>query len=288
MLDVAEIQQVMERFGTAVDRHAAELNALNVFPVADADTGSNMGATLRAINAALLGASSRDEASQRVERAALSGRGNSGLILGQFLAGFLSVADLADSLGAAAARARASIAHPAEGTMISVADAIADRSPGALLEAATFAVDQTTSQLPALAAAGVVDSGAAGLWLFVAALEGADPVLPARWLRPPAEGADPQREIVGYEIQFLCERAALSPKALRDVLESVGTDVVVGATEEMLSAHVHVVDDQEGLAALRSSLSHTVSAEHESTISAVDFRIEPLLTPVGDAGSVSA
>ena len=178
--------------------HRDRLNRINVFPVADGDTGSNLAFTLDSV---LSGALSRriagaGELMRHVGEAAVDGgRGNSGAILAQFLTGVAAAigdrmavapAQLAQAVRAGSRAARDAVAEPREGTMLSVIAAFAealDERPGirdlhawfsAALERARRALAHTPRQLPVLLKAGVVDAGAQG---FVDLLEGIAAVL---------------------------------------------------------------------------------------------------------------
>jgi DAK2 domain fusion protein YloV len=192
----------------------AEIDGLNVFPVPDGDTGTNLYLTMdTAINEVnrvhaeqgILGTASLGDEARNLSRAMLmSARGNSGVIVSQLVAGISQVIteeELTEVDGAALARAvtrgaelaRASVAHPQEGTILSVADAIADaareRADGggdaaevaaAAVAAAQAALARTPEQLPMLGRAGVVDAGGAGCLLMVEALHRA---LTGEWTR---------------------------------------------------------------------------------------------------------
>ena len=180
----------------------AEIDALNVFPVPDGDTGTNLYLSLDAAldavrteheRAGILGEASLEQECTALARSLLlTARGNSGVILSQLVRGFAeAVADhggqladaqtIADGLSRASALAYASVTRPAEGTILSVARAAADAGTAAVerglaavaeeaLDAATEALRATTAQLPALERAGVVDAGAAGYLLLLEAL----------------------------------------------------------------------------------------------------------------------
>lgn len=200
--DGARLWAALTRAAFALRR--AEMDALNVFPVPDGDTGTNLYLTMdTAINELnrLHGAQGTigtatlvDEARDLARAMLMSARGNSGVIVSQLVAGISHVIveeDLSDVDGPALARAltrgaelaRASVAHPQEGTILSVADAIAqaarDSAEGgedaaevaaAGVAAAEIALARTPEQLPALAQAGVVDAGGAGCLLMIEAL----------------------------------------------------------------------------------------------------------------------
>src|SRR5919199_5937364 len=177
-----------------LEGHRASVDALNVFPVPDGDTGTNMALTLgaalrQAENAAT---STVGTLAEGAARGALMGaRGNSGVILSQLLHGFaravgdqhhIGVAELAAGLSAAAEAARRSVTTPVEGTILTVATAAATAAAAAAesgddlvavlaaaLEATRAAVARTPEQLPILKQAGVVDAGGEG---FRVILEG--------------------------------------------------------------------------------------------------------------------
>lgn len=182
-----------------VGRAAPRLNALNLFPVPDADTGSNMHATLSAARAAAQegGPADLGGVMERAGEAALdAARGNSGTLLAVTLSGMaaplrgcerLDVEALAAAFASADRAARAALSEPQEGTMLTVLTAAAqslarsaDASPGegtadleqavtVMVADARRAVEGTEAQLPALRDAHVVDSGAVGLlWVLEA------------------------------------------------------------------------------------------------------------------------
>lgn len=192
------------------------LDAANVYPVADGDTGANLLATWDAAVAGLPAgppARAGDLAQALARGAAAAARGNSGVLLAQWLHGVARVwagreqlagADLADGLAAGAQAARDALQTPVEGTLLSVAEsaalaavAVVRRSgapptPQDVLAAALAAADRelaaTPQRLPLLGRAGVVDAGAAG-WLEVLralAVTAGVPDVPAADERPPA------------------------------------------------------------------------------------------------------
>jgi len=192
----------------------SEIDGLNVFPVPDGDTGTNLYLTMdTAINEVnrvhagqgILGTASLSDEARNLSRAMLmSARGNSGVIVSQIVAGISQVIveeELTQVDGAALARAvtrgaelaRASVARPQEGTILTVADAIAEAAreradadgdaaevAAAAVTAAQAALARTPEQLPMLARAGVVDAGGAGCLLMIEALHRA---LTGDWTR---------------------------------------------------------------------------------------------------------
>ena len=208
-LDAALLDGWVAAAVAAVERHAAEIDRINVFPVADRDTGTNLLLTLRAARAAAdrsavgaAGGSGTEGAAAlagELARGAVRGaRGNSGVILSQVLRGVAEAvgaapggpggAVLADGLTRAAAHAAAAVARPQEGTVLTVlaaAAVAARRAAGggtggaaglldavavAAADAAGAALLATPAQLPELARAGVVDAGGLGLHLVLDAL----------------------------------------------------------------------------------------------------------------------
>ena len=241
-LDVAGVRAWLVAATDLVAAHRDELDALNVYPVADHDTGSNVLATLRSASAG--------------ESVALAARGNSGLILAEWLRGVLPDAGstlTADALRVGlregADRARQAVAHPVEGTALSVADSAATAHGETLAEVAAAASDAagaallaTRDQLPELRRAGVVDAGGRAVCLVLDALvatvtgKPADP-LPVEVGVP----AGPEPERMHYEVQYAIETAEIA--ALRGTLAGLGDSVV---TAELgpgdWRVHVHLAD----------------------------------------------
>jgi DAK2 domain fusion protein YloV len=205
-LDAVLLEGWAEAAAAGLERHRAEIDRINVFPVADRDTGTNMLLTMRAAVAAVRpgvaagpgpGAvrPSTAATAEALARGALYGaRGNSGVILSQVVRGVAeAVADadgrcggavLADALTRAARLAAGAVSRPREGTMLTVLSAAAaaaraaagpdrlDEVAVAAADAAGAALPATTAQLPELARAGVVDAGGLGMHVVLDALAG--------------------------------------------------------------------------------------------------------------------
>ena len=207
-LDTNAFVEAIRTYGEALDQHRITIDRLNVYPVPDGDTGTNMALTLAAVSEELDRAGSeRAEVCQAISHGALMGaRGNSGVIVSQLLRGLAATlapsdgddqgpapmidADLlAQGLVAASVAADGAVMRPVEGTILSVARASAhaaqqavatdegddgfERLVGVLEEArraGQSALEATPQQLPVLADAGVVDAGAAGYLLLLDAL----------------------------------------------------------------------------------------------------------------------
>ena len=253
------------------------LNRINVFPVPDGDTGSNLGFTLASVREAMNGVRGKHVgilfqcmASEAIDGA----RGNSGAILAQFLQGFgeqlaeqprLAVCTLASAADLGASQARMAIAEPREGTMLSVISAFAaalrlacDQGAEDLrvafaraLAASRVALANTPNQLAVLRKAGVVDAGAQG---FLHLLEGIDDYITrgraATRNIPDAVAAD-DGVMVGSIIDAesthrWCTECVLSASAIdrtdvRKALDQLdGSSLVVAGTREKLRVHMHV------------------------------------------------
>jgi hypothetical protein len=246
----------------------AAIDALNVFPVPDADTGYNMAATLEAAVASLQdleGGTPRALANALVDGALRGARGNSGVILSQWLRGFSEAAPDADEWDAAAmahalvagARvARAHVHQPVDGTVLTAMDRVAARleasPPGdvkAVLDLAATtarkAVEETPRQLDVLARAGVVDAGAYG---FAVLLEGLADLAPAEpegaieRRRPPASAVLADQLEQPYDIEALLAPAfdAPSPESWAARLAPLGDSIVVAeAPDGCAKVHIH-------------------------------------------------
>ncbi|OXR47467.1 hypothetical protein B7C42_00592 [Nocardia cerradoensis] len=194
-LDAAALRQWGALCVERLLAHREEINALNVFPVADSDTGTNLLITMRAALAATQAQGDADPSDAAdplgaMARAATAAAcGNSGIILSQVLRGLAESADHDDltaatlriALRRAAVLVRESLSEPVEGTMLTVLEAAADRAEDcaeqtvaavavAAADGAVKALGETPSQLVVLRAAGVVDAGARGLLVLLDAL----------------------------------------------------------------------------------------------------------------------
>mgnify|MGYP005843143689 CR=1 FL=1 len=255
-----------------LEEHAKAINALNVFPVPDGDTGTNMLLTLR--SAWKEASNSSEQGVGRVAHAlaygALMGaRGNSGVILSQLLRGFarrlegleaFEVPQFAEALREASATAYKGVIKPVEGTILTVSKDIAAAAEAAaretndlrlalerIVEAARRSVEQTPRLLPVLAEAGVVDAGGKGLAII---LEGMLRQLQGeqRVSRPvPAEAAPtlspaPGAQGYGYDVQFILQGAALDLLRIREAISAMGDSVLVVGDERTIKVHLHTPD----------------------------------------------
>jgi len=260
----------------SIRAHEAELNQLNVFPVRDHDTGTNMAATLEGVVKAVEATRGRpmaELAAAVVDAAMLEARGNSGTILAEALRGLFETwaplelvgpADLVEGFRMAAVRAQESVLEPVEGTILTVARATADAmrqlapaDVSALLaggaDAAGRAVEATTAQLPALRRAGVVDAAARGYELclraFAATVAGASGGdAPAAGQAHPGPAGD-ERQVAAadggqsggpsFEVQYLlaCDEQGL--RELEGTLATMGDSLTVARGDGRYRVHLH-------------------------------------------------
>ena len=191
-MNAALLEQFFHCGEAALTGHKDEVNALNVYPVPDGDTGTNMGLTIKSAVKNINGSMSVKEICASISRGALMGaRGNSGVILSQILRGFtmslqncteITAKDFAAALNKGVEIAYKSVLKPVEGTILTVSRKAAEAAVAAAVsekrvdmvlaaavEAGRIALDHTPDQLPVLKEAGVVDAGGRG---FLYILEG--------------------------------------------------------------------------------------------------------------------
>jgi DAK2 domain fusion protein YloV len=290
VLNQCDGRQLLDVFSTAtawLAAHAAEVDALNVYPVPDGDTGSNMSQTMRA---ALAEAETEREvdagkiAASLAHGALMGARGNSGVILSQLLRGFaraldgkrtFSPSDVANALQEGSATAYRAVVKPVEGTVLTVSrvagehavQAAADQPNfqhvlGNALSAARVALKETRNQLPALRQAGVVDAGGQGYLLLI---EGAlrhlqghrdqlttsrpEPVASARATAPGHASLRHHESAFGYCTEFIIVGSELSDWTMRTELESMGDSLLVVGDGSLLRIHVHTDDPGRALTA---------------------------------------
>ncbi|MFC9128651.1 DAK2 domain-containing protein [Streptomyces sp. NPDC057099] len=285
-------------------RAREEIDAINVYPVADGDTGTNLYLTVESAVAAVEavfaghaagsgpeGPTLADAARAMAHGALIGARGNSGTILAQLLRGMAQVLaddEAADADGQglrlalrhAADSARQAVAHPVEGTVLTVASAAADAADGAegdcgkvaraAYEGARAALAATPGQLPVLERAGVVDAGGRGLVAVLGALvetftgempravvAGAVSVPGARASGEPDDGPAPvggtpgecadstaaaDRDGPAFEVIYLLEAEDPAVARLRERLDALGDSLVVVGGDGLWNVHVHVDD----------------------------------------------
>jgi DAK2 domain fusion protein YloV len=259
-----------------LEAHVEEINALNVYPVPDGDTGSNMLATVKAALAEAESSAGQpaDRVAAAISFGALMGaRGNSGVITSQIFRGMaegmagktrFNGLDLAHSLSEGARTAYGAVAKPVEGTILTVIresaaaavtaaerDADIEKVMAATVDAAERSVASTPTLLDVLREAGVVDSGGQGIYrLFEGALlhlAGRAPTAASREGEPagPGKASTVVAHVddgFGYETMFLLHpngSGALDLDAIRDRLDEMGDSVLVAGDARAVKVHVH-------------------------------------------------
>jgi len=254
---------------TTLERNRRRIDDLNVYPVPDGDTGTNMTLTARAIVEQLEQSEAQDRpalAAELTRAALMGGRGNSGVIFSQMVRGFAEVAGSAEPLDApalarafraASDTAYAQIANPVEGTMLTVireladeAEQQADDSPTELLRTLVArgedAVARTQELLPVLRDAGVVDAGGAAILELVrglAAVAAGEPIPDAA--EREQLGVDAIHQELSrfrYCTSFVVEGDGLDRSTLEAQLELLGDSLLVVGDSAALKIHVHTND----------------------------------------------
>ena len=279
----ADFRRLMLSAAASIEIHKQQLNDLNVFPVPDGDTGTNMSMTINAAASDLRKTEdpSLEKASAVTASAMLRGaRGNSGVILSLLLRGIskklkgAEIADgvlWADALQEGVDAAYKAVMKPAEGTILTVARLAAAKARSAAQEnnhiefvqeaaisEAKTALAATTDMNPVLKKAGVVDAGGKG-WLFaleamLSAMQGEDVVVPEGMetgeVKDSANFDDFDTEDITftYCTEFIIQRENdLDPEKLRDFLSSLGDSLVLVDDEEIIKVHVHTNDPGKAL-----------------------------------------
>jgi fatty acid kinase len=306
-----------------LEAHRQRIDDLNVYPVPDGDTGTNLTLTVRSIVEALEASSAEghEAVAKELSRAALMGaRGNSGVIFSQILRGFADVlaerdevdsAMLARAFRSASDAAYRAVRRPVEGTMLTVIREMAEEAErrdvrtlpkDELLDRVVArgeeALAQTPELLDVLREAGVVDAGGAGLLELVRGLAAgvAGKQLPA--LAPPAAAAEIGVDALHQELSryryctaFVVEGDGLDAEELERALEPIGDSLLVVGDASALKVHVHT--DEPGAAlALATSRGTVEGVEianmHRQTVER-ERRLEAALTggPTLETGLVA-
>lgn len=261
----------------SLEKNQQKVNALNVFPVPDGDTGTNMLLTMRAAYKRI-----RDNEdthvgrlAQEISQGALMGaRGNSGVILSQIWRGlaagikdkeFFDAAGLAGALQEAADTAYKGVMRPVEGTILTVIREAAEEAEDAVgkskdlrfvlervLERCEQVLEKTPDMLPVLKQAGVVDAGGQGLVFILEGMlnnvhgeviESSNAMnddLPAQAKAAPEEGIENP-----YDVQFILLGKNMDVLKVRNDIDAMGDSTVIVGDENTIKVHVHVKDPGE-------------------------------------------
>jgi len=265
------LTRMMQNSATLLKKYRRHLNAINVFPVADGDTGANMYLTVEAIIDELNNNanSSIMETAQLIARGSFMGAtGNSGVILSQFFGGFSNSINKFENIGPiefsqafvdGAAKAYEAVLNPQEGTILTVIRKSAEAASKAAKNGASFidvleisyeaakgTLEKTPDLLPVLKKAGVVDAGGQG---FVYIMEG--------WIKAFKNEAIDDTEITKVDAlaqdteeddeyqfctEFIIESEDLTAEHAREILGELGGSLVVAKNDDMIRVHIHTND----------------------------------------------
>jgi uncharacterized protein len=277
-----DLRRALQAAKAQLEEHIDEINALNVFPVPDGDTGINMYLTMKSAIEAL--DKSEDSSAAGVSAAAAKGallgaRGNSGVILSQILRGMakgieeknvISSHDLANALRIASEQAYRVVTNPVEGTILTVIREASQAATAAAERGSSFArtmvsvalrakktVAKTPEMLAVLKEAGVVDSGAKGLYYVFEGMKQSicrtKPSQP-RASRSHSRAAKPQEEerVWGFDVQFMLQGENLPFEEIRNKVIASGECPLVVGDESLIRVHVHTPNPQDILDYARS------------------------------------
>ncbi len=282
-MDGAAFARMIVSASAAIEQKKQKINELNVFPVPDGDTGTNMSMTLAAAATDLIKRSpeSLTKAADMTASALLRGaRGNSGVILSLLFRGFskslkgkleANGKDFAAALSAGVEAAYKAVMKPAEGTILTVSRLTADAARDLAaddanlesvligsIETAKVALENTVNQNPVLKKAGVVDAGGMGFVVILegmlASLQGNDVAL-QEGAGEPKEQADftdfaTEDITFAYDTVYIVRKKdeTVNLEPLRVYLDSIGDSLVIGEDDESFKVHVHTNIPWEALA----------------------------------------
>ncbi|MEW6154564.1 MAG: DAK2 domain-containing protein [Actinomycetota bacterium] len=277
-LGAAELRAAVCGYRDALRAHQDRLNRLNVYPVPDGDTGTNMALTLESVVTEMGAGGEMAAVCKAISHGSLMGaRGNSGVILSQVLRGLtdglrdretVDAAALADALAQASTAAYGAVMRPVEGTILTVAREAAEAAQVeakdgsatlvSVLEAAATAgaasLDRTPTLLPVLAEAGVVDAGGAGYLLLIDALlqvvDGrALPAAPAAAAAGPVAAhamttGDGHGSVgdLRYEVMFLLAADDGAVEGFKAAWMDVGDSIAIVGGDGLWNCHIHTDD----------------------------------------------
>ncbi|MFI6323872.1 DAK2 domain-containing protein [Nonomuraea sp. NPDC050556] len=298
LFDPPAVRRWVRLAADSLGKARTEIDALNVFPVADGDTGTNLHMTLLSAAEAVEDLPDHVDAAvmwQTLSYGALVGaRGNSGVIVSQALRGMAEVLRTSDDLAAglvrAAELARGAVARPVEGTVLSVLSAAAlavhdldgdlEEVARSAAGAARAALRRTPEQLDVLARSGVVDAGGAGLAIVLDALVAVitDSYTQRYEVPAPTSKVAAMTEAgAGYEVMYLLDAEDPAVDRLREELDAMGDSLVVVGGDGLWNVHVHCDEAGQAIeAGMRAGRPHrirvTYLAAPERTHRAADGR----------------
>ncbi len=277
-ISVDQLRLTVESFRNLLVSHREMINALNVYPVPDGDTGTNMSLTLVSVCEEMADAGDLASLCAAISHGSLMGaRGNSGVIMSQILRGLADTVSAsegsavevwADAFSVAAEAAYAAVQRPVEGTILTVVREIGEEARAACADGVGYvdflerclargddALARTPDMLPVLKDAGVVDAGGRGLLLFLdALLHAADgralPEPPTDYVRvantvvAPSAGNDGEKSIADlrYEVMFLLDADDDDVAGFRQAWAEIGDSIVVVGGNGLFNCHIHTDD----------------------------------------------
>jgi uncharacterized protein len=315
MTELEALRGLVDGAASALERSRQRIDDLNVYPVPDGDTGTNLTLTVRGISDALDASRTADRGAliPEVTRAALmSARGNSGVILSQIVRGAaeelgnpgaIDAAAVARALRAASDEAYRAVRKPVEGTMLTVIRELAEAAEAlaaSAIEAADLlealvargdeAVARTQEQLEILRTAGVVDAGAAGLVELLrglaAAVAGEELPEPAPVRELPVQAVHQEPSRFRYCTTFVVEGDDLDATGLERSLEELGDSLLIVGDRTALKVHVHT-DDPGAALSLGTSAGAIEGVEIADMRRQTEAREERLLESVRQTGVVA-
>ncbi|HKC21016.1 MAG TPA: DAK2 domain-containing protein [Gaiellaceae bacterium] len=315
MSDLTLARQLAHAALDSLERNRQRIDDLNVYPVPDGDTGTNMTLTSRSV-VDELDATDTDERVallKEITRAALMGaRGNSGVILSQIVRGAAEAlardASVAIAFRSASDAAYRAVRQPVEGTMLTVIRELADEAEQrrfatdaelltAVVHRGEAAVERTQEQLAVLREAGVVDAGGAGLLELVRGLASAVSGEPLPEVAPElpeelgVEAIHQELSRYRYCTTFMIEGDELDADAIEDELEQLGDSLLVVGDREALKVHVHTDEPGRALAigtAIGVIDRVEIANMHEQTVQREERLLEAVPdTPAARSGVVA-
>lgn len=301
-IDGQDLKRLAQAGLAWLEANYEHVNSLNVFPVPDGDTGTNMLLTMRSAFNEIHNSRERSVATvagQLYHGALMGARGNSGVILSQIWRGFargienhetVDAAQIQKGFAEAARTAYQAVQEPVEGTLLTVIREVSEETTAAVAETKDLvailerlvarsrdAVRRTPELLKVLRDAGVVDSGGMGMTYILEgmlrltrgeALELAEAALSSDALRSALEPED--EEGYGYDVQFLLKGQDFNVDTVRADIESMGWSTLVVGDESLIKVHVHVHNPGEvlgygaSLGALDDIVVENMQAQYET------------------------
>ncbi|MHA1243400.1 MAG: DAK2 domain-containing protein [Candidatus Heimdallarchaeota archaeon] len=266
------LSDMMKASASLLKKYRRHLNAINVFPVADGDTGANMYLTVESIIEELNNndGNSLKEIANYIKRGSFMGAtGNSGVILSQFFGGFSNSINKFENIGPeefsqafvdGAAKAYQAVLNPQEGTILTVirksaeAAAMAAKNGQNLIdmldtsyEAAQRTLEKTPELLPVLKKAGVVDAGGQGFvyimegWIKTLKNESIDDLVEETVVEAIALDTEEDDEYQ-FCTEFIIQAEELTAEIAREMLSAYGGSLVVAKNDDLIRVHIHTND----------------------------------------------